>query len=282
MFKIVKNSKGFSLVEVMIVAGLIGGLALMVMKVQEQSAKTARTFQSQMEITQLLHEIRQVISSKENCRKTFLNLNAKNSSDEEIKYLAYKNQAGNWKSKFKADNQTVYGDGIKIVRYLLNDSYSDVDIEENSTYLIVEFFRGKITSPPLVRKKIKLWVETDKNFKLKNCRALSAGNLTLEIVENDPLQECDEEGKIRYNSKIKGMEFCDGAVWKGVGATNAGTEIKMYQCPTVNPSASGTPGNWGFYGCQGQITSQTQCKTIEHPQVTNFSCTYVGTMVLRP
>jgi hypothetical protein len=62
-------------------------------------------------------------------------------------------------------------------------------------------------------------------------------------------------------------------------APPGGTVVPMYQCPGVT-SLGG--GDWGFYGCQGQIASTPSCLEIESPAMESFPCTPVGSVVLEP
>ncbi|NWA23966.1 shufflon system plasmid conjugative transfer pilus tip adhesin PilV [Pseudomonas gingeri] len=66
---------------------------------------------------------------------------------------------------------------------------------------------------------------------------------------------------------------CQDSVWK---AGSARVQIPVYQCPTLYGGTLGG-GDWGFYGCTGQITNQPACITVESPNSQWFSCSYVGT-----
>ena len=75
---------------------------------------------------------------------------------------------------------------------------------------------------------------------------------------------------------------------KGVGELDARTaefkgieRVQLYQCPTVNPGALGG-GAWGYYGCQGQLTSTSQCKTMEFPKEVTSECKPVQKMITLP
>ncbi|MFC3941540.1 shufflon system plasmid conjugative transfer pilus tip adhesin PilV [Pseudomonas gingeri NCPPB 3146 = LMG 5327] len=66
---------------------------------------------------------------------------------------------------------------------------------------------------------------------------------------------------------------CQDSVWK---AGSARVQIPVYQCPTLYGGTLGG-GDWGFYGCTGQITNQPGCLTVESPNIQWFACSYVGT-----
>ncbi|MBU4256968.1 hypothetical protein KJ586_00715 [Patescibacteria group bacterium] len=57
---------------------------------------------------------------------------------------------------------------------------------------------------------------------------------------------------------------------------NSIAEIGVYRCPIGCAGCSG--GAWGFYECTGQITTKSNCATIEYPCAVTCSCTYIGKM----
>ncbi|MCM2267142.1 MAG: hypothetical protein NDI60_05130 [Elusimicrobiales bacterium] len=67
------------------------------------------------------------------------------------------------------------------------------------------------------------------------------------------------------------------ATWQPPTAGTVGPHV--YQCPSGTGSLGG--GAWGYYGCQGQITTLSYCQTIEYPSWANYSCTYIGRLLLQ-
>lgn len=65
-----KWNKGFSLVEVMLAAGLASGVALVVAKVAQESNKTTKTMETNIEVTTFLGDIAYILSDKQNCNAT--------------------------------------------------------------------------------------------------------------------------------------------------------------------------------------------------------------------
>lgn len=68
---------------------------------------------------------------------------------------------------------------------------------------------------------------------------------------------------------------------QGAPAEIAGTKMDMYKCPHIGKGDIGS-GQWGFYGCQGQISNRKTCITIEHPRSITSNCRYVGSVLLQP
>lgn len=53
--------------------------------------------------------------------------------------------------------------------------------------------------------------------------------------------------------------------------------VPMHQCP---PRMGLGGGAWGYYGCQGQLSSRSSCQIIEYPSNTSFACPLVGNMAV--
>ncbi len=62
-------------------------------------------------------------------------------------------------------------------------------------------------------------------------------------------------------------------------APPGGLAVPMYHCPGITPLGG---GQWGFYGCQNQITNTPTCNEIEFPTTQDFPCVPTGTMTLGP
>lgn len=55
--------------------------------------------------------------------------------------------------------------------------------------------------------------------------------------------------------------------------------VTVYQCP--NGTNGWNPGGaWGFYGCQGQITTSSTCTNLEYPNRQTLNCTTLGILRL--
>jgi hypothetical protein len=61
------------------------------------------------------------------------------------------------------------------------------------------------------------------------------------------------------------------------GRCAAGFQIDMYQCPGMTDLGG---GSWGFYGCQGQLTSTSTCEEIEYPTKQTFPCAKQGRVTI--
>lgn len=67
------NSKGFTLAEVVVAAGLIGILSVALTQVINLGNKSSKSMSQQLDIVQLTNRIQQVLRDKDSCRLTFAN-----------------------------------------------------------------------------------------------------------------------------------------------------------------------------------------------------------------
>lgn len=58
----------------------------------------------------------------------------------------------------------------------------------------------------------------------------------------------------------------------------------LYLCPDNQGRSGGSlgGGDWGYYGCQGQVTSQATCTVIEYPRSQSYQCARVGKLRIAP
>ena len=65
------SARGFSLAEVMVAAGLFGGLSLAVMHFMQSSTQSSNTIMASMEVTQLHNQVLLHLRDEQNCQLTF-------------------------------------------------------------------------------------------------------------------------------------------------------------------------------------------------------------------
>ncbi len=173
------DAKGFSLVEVLVAAGMIGVIGLGVMSLTKQSTESAKTLEVNSEMVTVLNEIRAILSDPINCKKSLQGLGAASTANA-VDSLIYVNKAGTDVNKFETISRNAnarYGQGrIKITSYSLDDSGAGVDVaSEETTNLVVSFDRGKgIAGNQNINKNIKIWVDVDAGGNIQDCRSISA------------------------------------------------------------------------------------------------------------
>ena len=190
----INQNAGFSLVEVMLVAALLGGLALGLAKLTKDQNKSAKTVESKLENTAIINEIRQILGSNDSCTATFLNQDATNTNAGVVSRIVQVTPGGPI-NKYQSDitgNGVSYGNGtVKIVSYSLSTVDTDPAIgivpgtNQGATNLIVTFSYGAQdrTFQSAKTKKIRINVETvsDTDFRIVDCS--SSGTTGGEFVE---------------------------------------------------------------------------------------------------
>ncbi|WP_419172566.1 type II secretion system protein [Halobacteriovorax sp.] len=241
------RNRGFTLVEIMVAAGLIGILALALMRMTSTSMKTMKTASSTSEINQIVGEMRSMLATPTACENSFQGLNANDSGP--ISQLRNDTNEDRYILNKKYN-------GVTIESIRLSSAASEVSVNSGSTgetHLVIQFNKGKNTYSEELVKKIKLWVQVDPSDAIIDCRTLSDGESTIfsrsatdpndiyynagnvGIGTNSPVTKLDVnggikignqatcnasvEGTMKYNSSDKAMEFCDGTQWKKVGGT---------------------------------------------------------------
>lgn len=305
-----KITHGFSLIELMVIVGMLAGLSLVVMNISKQSAKSSSKYQFDSEIMLITNEINGILSDPNKCLTTFTNATqAASPATPTVPTANITNPTGIAGIPSTVRKYTLaggpYGNGGVVITSYLLDLAATPD-----PLLIINFQKKSILGSGTTPKTIKLYVEKTAAGIVSLCRSMSTAsvdiwshgsgtdinyigyvgigtvspNANLEVVGEVKVGNsgiaCSgtNKGAQRYNAGSDMMEYCSGTGWKPIGG-NAGTLVNMYKCP--GPVSLGG-GLWGFYGCQNQITNQSTCYEVEYPTSATFSCTYVGKMTLAP
>jgi type II secretory pathway pseudopilin PulG len=252
------KSNGFGLLEVMIAAGLLGGLALAGMTLFKNQTTAQKTIEKNYEVTVTNQQIRTVLSTPANCTQSLI---GQSSNGGTVSVLKKKMIDGTFEDVFKTN--VTFSGGIKIKEYKILKGYPD--LASNEVMLNITYARGKGTLTDEVSKNIKLII-TEAAGNILTCYAHSSGteiwsygldgtsifynggdvavgkadpDATLDVAGEVKLASTGiactaaNEGSIRYNPDplVKNIEVCDGTMWKG----NSG-------------SGSLTPNGWWTFG----------------------------------
>lgn len=170
-----KWNKGIGLVEALIASVIVAGIGVGVMKIKEQAVKTVVNVETDTEMTQVLAEVRAILSDSESCRLTLGGQNASNMPGGIVNKITYKPSAAAATDRYIAGADKRYGQGrLRIKDYRLSDASDDVDVSNNTTDFLVTFLRSKMAINEEATKRIKMWVEVNSAGNIVSCRALSA------------------------------------------------------------------------------------------------------------
>lgn len=239
-----RGSRGFSLVEIMVAVGLLGGLALVVLNLTKQTTTTQKRFQTDVDADFIMKEIAGILAVSCNSSQIV----GKNASSTAAGVIT------NINGKYLANNSTGYGtSNIKIVSYELSDTgFSEITDTTKETSLIINFATPKAVSSTasLIKpRRIKLivtkntgnvvtcqsawsnqqdhWTKSGNNV-FYNMGNVGIGTAT-PVVKLDVAGEirpggastggaCAQEGAFAYDFGSHSPVFCSNAgVWTPMG-----------------------------------------------------------------
>lgn len=174
--KQMKNNAGISIVQVILAAGMMGGLAIGLMQLTKQQMAGTSRVEAGYEVAATLQKIRAILSDPVNCKESFLgevvhsfNSRATASADRIVK----KDRSGNFNDNFIVGER--YGQGnIKINSYGL--TFTETPPVTDEAFLIIQFDRGRaVGKGSIINKKIPLEITADASNKIQTCAATSSG-----------------------------------------------------------------------------------------------------------
>ena len=166
----IKNESGFTLVEVMVAVGLLGGLAVAGMSLFKNQNKAQKNVEKNYEVTTIANEIRNVLSTPANC---LASLNGVNPSGGAVTYL--KKEINSVLTDVYPVNTKLPGD-IKINSYGLVKTHPS--LQANETILQITFSKGKSVIREESVRQIKI-IYSPAAGPISTCYAASSANDTI-------------------------------------------------------------------------------------------------------
>lgn len=133
-----KNERGMTLVEVMVAAGLLGGLAIAGVSLFNSQNKSQKTVEQNYDATSISNEIRDILKDGPSCFRNFGNLNPTTATVMASGVVMVKN-GSDFKTVY-APNASLPGTKLKVISYSLNASTPG--LQTNETMLIIRFQRS--------------------------------------------------------------------------------------------------------------------------------------------
>ncbi len=207
-----KSIRGFSLLEVMIVVGLLAGLSLVAMNISKQSNKSSAKYQLDTEISLITNEINGILSDPKSCLAT-----VKLATLDHVQQ--YSNTTGAYTSKYLTNS--VNGNGkAKILSYALDLGPGAETPLLKIVFENKEILKNSDSSNPTISKIIKLEITPNGAAAVADittCRSVSTATDTMwnrvsgtSIIHYDsgnvgigtatPEAKLDVDGEIRAGS----------------------------------------------------------------------------------
>jgi prepilin-type N-terminal cleavage/methylation domain-containing protein len=182
-FMLLNRKDGFSLLEMMIVAGMLGGLALVVVNLTKQTTKSSSKYQFDSEINLITNELNAITSNPATCLATF---GANVLTPNNIKGKYYTVASGSAPA-------TGYGNGgVQIASYTLATGAT-----ANDGILTILFNNKKIVGGTTTPRKINIYYEGPITA-ITSCRSLSTS--TTDIWSHGALTDIYYIGKVGIGS----------------------------------------------------------------------------------
>ena len=267
MKKFLRNIGGFGLVQVLVAAGMIGGLSLVVMQLGQMGTKTTAQSEAGLDINLFMADLDKRLKGTTMCEETFAGTAMAATVD--ISEFTLK---GN---PIFAEN-TKFGKLTIIDLLLRNDNVILTGDATGTAYLEVKLKKSNASGGRELLKKIALLIRTDASNNITTC--LSDSNVIVETLKEEICLElggeivagrctnltpvigdnttitCDssQEGRMRYDSTLKKMVICNGTTWISTSETKKG-------CPAGTVSGVYAPSTGAY-------------PALEHAEVHHFPC----------
>jgi hypothetical protein len=160
----------------MIVAGMMSGIFVVSLKIMKNQNKMGKSSSEEFEIIYLFDDIRNQLSNRKICLKTFSKIDFETPS--ELGGIASIKENQKYSVQTFSSSGLFYGqNNIKVnsIRYEVGDQESS--LKDGEAFLIIDFNKSKSAlGSTVVTKKMKIHLEFDSKQKLHSCFALAGVN----------------------------------------------------------------------------------------------------------
>lgn len=134
MKRILNSQAGFSIVQVLIAAGLMGGLALMMTKLGQNQAKMQRKAIEDQDLNQFVNTVQKHLLNHEACKNTFADIDTLNSNGDSQAVESIKNFEGIevYNDSDKQPSPRLNIIGMKAIRGADNELKFEIEIQKKS------------------------------------------------------------------------------------------------------------------------------------------------------
>ncbi len=190
--KEIKNESGFSLAEVMVAAGLIGGLSLALMQITKNQSTLQRKSEIGMEVTTVVNSINQSLLRSEGCVNTIGGVGVTVANDMELTSIKTRRNTDLYVKDRKYNKFEISNITIKNLTKTADPISGKVFGEANLAVSIKKNLTANESST--MEKKFPLNFELDSSDRLQKCYSL-----TENAIDEGKVQSCHSIGGT-YNS----------------------------------------------------------------------------------
>ena len=260
-----KKQSGFSLVSVMVASALVGGLALGVMHITNNVSQGQSSAQALQDETELINEVRMILENERFCR---VSLAGEGPHGFPTRPVIFK------KSQIDSNK------GLPFELFLSDQEGEKRTMLKFSAKDPTYSTHGKVTI-----KSIELKMTNGKGFDYEKSLSHSdMGDIVL-VLERQVTQKTTRHKEYRFPVMLGMSTNATGSTTildcKGFAPQGQTSDQMFYLCP-AGTGGWNPAGSWRYYGCTGQITTQSTCRNIHHPNSQNRPCTPIGKIIVKP
>ena len=227
MLKLSKNNAGFTLMEIVIAAGLLGFLAIGFLKFQQNQMKSTKTSINKVEINNFFQAMRGYLAKPGTCKKTFESLG---SIDNELVLNEI----------LRVDGEVKYavGDKINGTNYKLSSlSLTDIfinrkegeEFHRGEALLNIELSRYNNTSygGKSIKKTVEIDMYVDNSNYMYDCGVL--GGIYIPIALSSNSDKDSEESEVANDDSIATKDSLDETFEESVKEASLKTGVNISQ-----------------------------------------------------
>lgn len=275
------RSGGFGLVQVMVAAGLVGGLAIVIMNLNKLGLSASSKAESNQEVLFFVDDLDKRMKGTEMCKETFAGQAM--ATEMNLTELTF-----NGNPLFPVNSKVGAGKVTVLSYRLVNDSVPIGGEGSGTAYLEMELKKSNASGGRVVNKRLALFLSTDTagnivdcvsdlnslilNIKTELCNDLG-GQMTAGICSlitptigdvTTLICNSSNNGRIAYDLTALSLQVCNGTNWEVVGGAGGA------DCPALSIDTLPTdPG--------GDVT----LPATGHLEVSSGTCSGGGSAILQ-
>ncbi len=235
-----RKQDGFSLVQLMIVAGMLSGIFVVSLKIMKNQNQIGKSSSEEFEITYLFDDMRNLMAEPSVCKGTLELVSPYEPKElEGIKADPNSNEFSYQPFKLGAKK---YGQGnikIKSIDYQVGDQEASID--DGEAFLKITFEKSKSAlGRKEVEKKMKLHLLLDSDKKISTCFSLPGINTSGQEVSEVKDRWYEISGTPNIYTNEKKVQIGSVGSWSGEGVAINGNLKIGYEDHNCNKEKVGT------------------------------------------